>query len=158
MRAHTHIRTNTYIHVSEHTHNRIAFTDIGQELVAQTQALAGPLNDSCNVYKLHSSRHNLLRAADLGHCACICMYLNFYTMFACVFCAYLFVGISWMCVHVLFVCFTCVCMWVLLHLLACLVAVVVIEKVLCMQFVLKVKESMTYGHPDAHRAQEQCLC
>ena len=58
-RVHTavHMRHVLIVEAAQHVQNGIRFTNVGQELVAQPFALAGPFHQSGNVHNFHGSGH-----------------------------------------------------------------------------------------------------
>ena len=70
-----HVNHVVVFKAAHHIHNRIGLADVGQKLVAQTFAGAGPGHQTSNVDKLHDGGHDAfglhnggqLRQAQIGH-------------------------------------------------------------------------------------------
>ena len=51
---------------AHHMHNRVAFPDVGQELIAQPLALAGALHQTRNIHKLNGGGGHFFRVIHIG--------------------------------------------------------------------------------------------
>ena len=54
------------VEAAHHVHDRVDFADVGQKLVAQALALAGPLHEAGDVHELHTGGDDLARTAQAG--------------------------------------------------------------------------------------------
>jgi hypothetical protein len=61
-----HVLDVVVLEAADHMHHSVDFADVGEELIPEAFALAGPLHQSGDVHELHRRGHRPLRLDDVG--------------------------------------------------------------------------------------------